>query len=215
VSDNVPITPGVGTSIATKDVGGVQFQEVIPTEEPHATFRGRAQTFRTPGRAGVAGQKILALHNAAGSTKIIHVNALTVDLFQTVVKAVTVPPPIIRVHRFTVVPSSGNAVAKVAKDSALSSNASVTAWGDASADGTNSVAALAVTIPANSLLAQEFAPRLLTAAGYEMFDRTELLVGYDIVLRALEGIVVNLDYAAATQNPITDMWVAGIDWFEV
>jgi hypothetical protein len=65
------------------------------------------------------------------------------------------------------------------------------------------------------MLAQEFAPRLITAAGYEMFDRTEMLVGYDIVLRALEGIVVNLDYTLATQNPTTDMWIVGCDWFEV
>lgn len=215
MADNLGYTPGSGATVATKDVGGVHFQRFLPDSEPHATFRGRAQTFRTPGRAGTAGQKIFALHNATGSTKIVHINQLAIDITCTVIKAVTVLPPVVRVHRFTAVPTNGTALSKVAKDSALGSNASVTAWGDASADGTLSGTALAVTIPAGSMLSQEFAPRLITAAGYEMFDRTELLVGYDVVLRALEGVVVNLDYTLATQNPATDMWVVGCDWFEV
>jgi hypothetical protein len=215
MADNVAITPGSGATIASKDVGGVQFQEFIPTPEAHATFRGRAQTFRTPGRAGTTGQKIFALHNATGSTKVVHVNQLTIDCIQTAVIAVTVVPPIIRVHRFTAVPTNGTALTKVAKDTALSSSASVTAWGDASADGTGSSTALAVTIPAGSMITQEFAPRLITAVGYEMFDRTEMLVGFDLVLRALEGIVVNLDYTTTTANPTTTHWVAGCDWFEV
>jgi hypothetical protein len=215
MADNVAITPGSGATIAAKDVGGVLYQQFVPASEPHASFRGRAQTFRTPGRAGTTGQKILALHNATGSTKIVHINQVTVDLVCTVVKAVTVLPPVIRIHRFTAVPTNGTVLTKTQKDTALSSNASITAWGDASADGTNSGTALAVTIPAGSMLTQEFAPRFITAAGYEMFDRTEMLVGYDVVLRALEGIAVNLDYTLATQNPTTDMWVAGIDWFEV
>ena len=138
-----------------------------------------------------------------------------VDLYQTVVKAVTVAPPIIRIHKFTAVPTNGTALTKVSKDSALTTNASITAWGDASADGTGSATTLTVTIPANSVLTQEYAPRLITAAGYEMFDRTELLEGKDIVLRALEGVVVFLDYVLATQNPITDMWIVGCDWWEV
>jgi hypothetical protein len=214
MADNLGYTPGSGATVATTDVGGVHFQKFIPTAEPHGSFRGRVQTFRTPGRAGTTGQKIFALHNATGSTKIVHINQLAVDIVCTVVKAVTVLPPIIRIHRFTAVPTNGTALTKTAKDTALTSNASVTAWGDASSDGTNSATALTITIPSNSMLAQEFAPRLITAAGYEMFDRTEMLVGYDIVLRALEGIVVNLDYTLATQNPTTDMWIVGCDWFE-
>lgn len=185
------------------------------TPESTATFRGRATTFRTPGRAGTAGQKLFALHNASGSTKIVHINAVTVDLFQTVIKAVTVAPPVIRIHRFTAIPTNGTALTKVSKDTGLSTNGSITAWGDASADGTGSGTTLTVTIPSNSCLSQEYAPRLITAAGYEMFDRTEMVVGYDIVLRALEGIVVNLDYTLATQNPTTDMWIVGCDWWEV
>lgn len=184
-------------------------------DPPNATARGRVTTFRTPGRAGTTGQKIFALHNATGSTKIIHINQLLVDLAQTVVKAVTVLPPAIRICKFTAVPTNGTTLTKVARDSALSSNASVTVWGDASADGTSSGTALTVTIPANTVLAQAFAARLITAAGYEPFDRETYLDGSDVVLRPLEGIVVFLDYVLATQNPTTDMWLVGCDWYEV
>jgi hypothetical protein len=290
MADNVPITAGVGTTIATDEIGSIHYQinklafgplntatlvesgtglpvnvqnaslavtgtfwqatqpvsgtfwqatqpvsiaatvavsgpltdtqlraSAIPVSvaAPSATFNGRAATFRTPGRAGTTGQKLLALHNASGSTKVVHINQVSIDLYQTVVKAVTVPPPVIRVCRFTAVPTNGTALTKVSKDTSLTSNASVTAWADASADGTSSATTLTITIPANSVLTQEFAPRLITAAGYEMADRVELLTDKDVVLRAGEGLVVFLDYTAATQNPITDMWVANCDWYEV
>lgn len=197
--------------------GDVSATNPLPVEiksELGATFRSHVQSFRTPGRAGTAGQKIFAIHNATGSTKIIRVNRLAVDLACTVIKAVTVLPPVIRVHRFTAVPTNGTALTKTSKDTALTTSASVTAWGDASADGTSSASALAVTIPAGSCLVQEFAPRLITAVGYEPFDRTILLENSDVVLRALEGLVVFVDYVLATQNPTTDMWLAGCDFYE-
>jgi hypothetical protein len=209
-------TPQNGTaSIATEDVGGVHYQKFIPSPEAHAAFRGRAASFRTPGRALTAPRRLLTLHNATGSPVLVHVNQLTVDLYQTVIKAVTVAPPIIRVNRITTLPTGGTALAKVGKDSALTSDSHVVVTGDASADGTVSASALTATPAAGSMLTQEYAPRLITAAGYEMFDRTELLSGWDVVLRALEGIVLSVDYALATQEPATDMWVATVDWYEV
>lgn len=185
------------------------------TSEPGATFRGRATTFRTPGRAGTTGQKIFALHNATASTKVVHINKIDVDLVQLAVIAVTVLPVIVRLQRFTAVPTNGTVLTKVAKDTALSSNASVTAWGDASADGTGSATTLTVTLPAGGTLAEEFSARLITAAGYEPFDKEEFLVGYDVVLRPLEGICLYLDYALATSNPTTNHWIVGCDWWEV
>lgn len=236
MADNFVTNPGAGGStFAADDIGGVLIPRmklihgadglndgdvsaanplpVILANEAKASFRGRAQTFRTAGLAGTTGQRLFALHNATGSTKIVRINQLAIDFYSTVVKAVTVAPPIIRAHRFTAVPTAGTALAKVAKDSALASNGSITGWGNTASDGGASTA-LAVTIPASSILSQEFAPRLITAAGYEPADRIEMLVGQEIVLRALEGIVVNLDYTLATQNPVTDMWVVGCDWTE-
>lgn len=209
-------TTGVAHAIGSAVYLLAATQRVIPVKERLQTFRGRAATLRTPGRAGTTGQKIMTLHNATASPVIVDIEKVFVDLVQTVVKAVTVLPPVIRLHRITVLPTNGTALAKVAEDTGLASAAAITCLQDASADGTSSATALTATIPANSLITEEFAPRFVTAAGYEMFDRTVFFEGSDeqITLRALEGIAVFLDYVLATQNPVTDMWVAGVRWTE-
>jgi hypothetical protein len=183
----------------------------------HGAYAGRVATFRTPGRAGTTGQKLLSIHNATGSTIVAEVHKITIDLVQTVVKAVTVLPPVIRLWKVTVLPTNGTAATKVAEDSgATATSASVTVLQDASADGTSSGTALTATLPAGTVISQEYAPRLITAAGYEMSDRIEFLSGEQdsIVLRPLEGLVVVADYVLATQNPITDMWIVGLRWEE-
>lgn len=187
---------------------------VVIANEAAATFRGRATTFRAVGRAGTTPRRLLTLWNNTGSGKVVHINQVFIDLVQTAVIAFTVIPPVIRVYKITAAPSGGTAVTKNAKDNLLTSNASITLLGDASADGTNSGTALACTTTAGAALTQEFAPRLITAAGYEMFDRSELLVGFDVVCRAGEGIVVSLDLTLATQDAVTSSWVAGVDWWE-
>jgi hypothetical protein len=205
-----------GKKLRTNDRGVGHDQFVIPTDGHLVSFKGRAASFRIPGRAGTAGQKLWALHNATSSTVLVDLHKVTVDLYQTAAKAVTVAPPIIRMHRFTAVPTGGTALPKVAADTGLTTNAVVTAWQDASADGTSSGTALAVTIPAGNIITAEYAPRLITAAGYEMADRMEYFSGEEevITLRAVEGIVVELAYTLATQNPITDMWIVGARWDE-
>jgi len=173
-------------------------------------------SFRTPGRAGTAGQKVLAVHNTGPG--IVDVHKVTCDLVATVVKAVTVLPPVVRLYRFTAVPTNGNSVTKNLEDTSLTSRTAVTAWGDASADGTASVTTL--TIPAitlgtqTGLIGQEFASRFMGGAGTnpqtEPADRMSFLEGEDefVTLRASEGLAVFLDYSLATQNPTTDMWSA-------
>jgi hypothetical protein len=212
----VPITAGTGTNIDSYQLAGGDQRQVIIVGD-HDGFKGAGASWRVTGRAGTTGQKIAALHNATGSTVRVAVNKVTVDLLQTAVIAVTVIPPIIRLWKFTAVPTSGTNTTKVPMDSSLAtSNASVTMWGDASADGTNSTTALTVTLPAGTIITQEFAPRLITAAGYEALDRVEFLQGADtsVILNPLEGICVFLDYTLATQNPITNFWVSTIYWEE-
>ena len=190
-------------------------QYVVPVRDRIVSYSGRASTFITPGRAAV-GQKILALHNATGSSVIVCVNRIVVDLLSTAVKAVTIIPPVVRIHRFTAVPTNGTVLSKTPMDSSQSSNASVTAWGDASADGTGSGTTLTVTIPAGSILHQKYGPRVFTAVGYEPIDTAPFFEGEpDITLRALEGICVFLDQAVVTTgNPSTDRWIAVVDWEE-
>lgn len=179
-------------------------------------FQGRINSFRTPGRAGTTGQTILSVYNAHASKKV-RITAVAVDIIQTVVKAVTVIPPIIRLWKVTAASTSGTALTKIPSDSLLNSaDAAVTVLGDASADGTGSTTALASTRPAGTFYAEEFAPRLITAAGYEMFDRTVFMEGENefITLNTNEGIVVFLDYATSVSNPTTDMWVVGLEFEE-
>lgn len=187
-------------------------QYVVPVLDRIVSYAGRAATFRIPGRAGTTGQKLMTLHNATGSSVVVDVESIAVDLAVTVVKAITVLPPIIRLSRITTLPTGGSALAKGAADSTMTSSSSVTLLQDASAEGTSSGTALAATPTVG--LTQEFAPRMITGAGYEMADRLEWLDGGPITLRALEGIVLELVYTAATQNPVTDMWAATVRWSE-
>lgn len=206
----VKVAHGVdGTLTLAKAATPLPVQQTEPV-----LFKGRACTFRTPGRAGTTGQKILSLHNATGSAIIVKVRKVTVDLMQTVIKAVTVAPPVIRLWKVTVLPTNGTSLAKNKTGGSTTSNASITVLGDASADGTGSGTTLTATLPAGTILTQEFAPRMITAAGYEMADRMEFLEGTEVTLAALEGVVLFLDYTLATQNPTTDIWIAGIEWTE-
>jgi hypothetical protein len=208
--------PGFGIDGTLRDVSA-QFPLPVDTDSKRAiTYRGRASTFRIPGRAGTIGQKLFSIHNATGSTILVDVEKIKIDLVQTVIKAVTVLPPAVRLYKVTVLPTNGTAVTKVARDSALTSSASLTILQDASADGTSSATALTATLPAGSVIEGEFAQRLITAAGYEVGDCIQFLKEIDdlITLRPLEGLVVALDYVLATQNPITDMWLVTCKWLE-
>lgn len=189
-------------------------QLYINPENIKVLFRGRSSTFRTPGRAGTAGQKILAVHNATGSSITVKINKVVVDMWPTVVKAVTVAPPIIRIWKFTAVPTNGTALTKNKIGGTTTSNASCTVWGDASADGTGSATTLTVTLPAGTILDQLVCPRVITAVGE--VDTNPMKFEYDagIQLGALEGVCVFLDYTLATQNPTTDMWVASVEFEE-
>jgi hypothetical protein len=193
---------------------GTEYGLITRNIEDVPPFMGRAGTFRTPGRAGTTGQKLLSIHNATGSSVQVFVDGITVDLVQTVIKAVTVIPPIVRLWAVTVLPTNGTALTKNKVGGVGSTSSSVTVLGDASADGTNSGTALTATLPAGTILTQEFAPRFVTAAGYEMADRIEFLGSTPITLGALQGLVLFLDYTVATANPTTDMWVATVSWSE-
>lgn len=187
----------------------------LTVTKPDVLFRGRSATFRTPGRAGTAGQNLMSIHNATASPIKVNLNKVTVDLVQTVIKAITVLPPIIRLWKVTVLPTNGTALTKNKVGGTTTSNAAVTVLGDASADGTGSGTTLTATLPAGTFISQEYAPRFITAAGYEPSDRIEFLSDTYVTLNALEGIVVTLSYTLATQNPTSDMWIVGMEWDEI
>jgi hypothetical protein len=216
---NVAHTSGVVASL----IVGIPRQENVDASR-QVSYRGRACTFRTPGRANTSGQKVFAIHNATASSVIVDVHNIMIDMVQTVVKAVTVLPPIMRVYKFTAVPTNGTILTKNSEDASLTSKSTVTVWGDAVSDGTISATALTIAAITNGaqagLMTQMFAPRFMGGAGTnpqsELMDRATFFDGEDeiISLRALEGLAIHLDYTAATQNPATDMWTAAVRWRE-
>jgi hypothetical protein len=213
---SIPITAGTGTNVDTYTVTNGDHRQFVIVGD-HDGYCGSASTFRIPGRAGTAGQNLASIHNATGSAIVVQVNRITVDMTATVIKAVTVLPPVLRLYKVTALPTSGTALTKVAEDStATATSASVTLLQDASADGTSSATALAATLVAGAVVAGEFVPRMITAAGFDI-PPTMVFMGPQleyIVLRPLEGIVVRLDYTLATQNPVTDMWLVNLRWEE-
>jgi hypothetical protein len=192
-------------------------QYVVPTTDRIVSYRGWAATFITPGRA-TPPQYLLSLHNATSSPVVVAVNRIMLHLWRDTIKTILVIPPVVRLHRFTALPVNGTAITKVPVDSSLSSSASVTVKGDASADGAASASPLTVTAgsPFDQLWAGRGAVSSTTAAQYEYHDVIALHDGPpEITLRALQGVLVLLDnYAATTGNPLQDRWLASINWEE-
>jgi hypothetical protein len=192
---------------------------VIPVADQITTYQGNACTFITPGR-GTTSQKIAAIHNAAASPVTVSVNRIRVDILSAAPKILTTVPPIIRVNRFTTLPTGGATVFKTPPDSANASHPSVTLWGDASAESTSSATTLTIThgLP----LAQVYGPRLIgtstnvaQATTYEPIDTVTFFENEpDVTLRAGEGVCVFLDQTVAAGNLTSDRWITRIDWHE-
>jgi len=206
---------GYGNDATYRDVSASFPLPVTHDAARLVSYEGRTSSFRIPGRAGTAGQKLFSIHNATGSAVVVDVNEIHVHYTATVIKAVTVLPPAIRLYRVTVLPTNGSSCVKAPKDSSQSSSSSLTILQDASADGTSSATALTATLTTQKVTGC-FANRYVTAVGSDLFQRYEFLKGpYEYVtLRPLEGLVLMLDYTLATQNPVTDMWMVSCDWTE-
>lgn len=176
------------------------------------SYAGRACSFRIPGAAGTAGQKLASIYNASGSSVLVDVETVALDVYQTAARVVE--PPVARLYRISGgAPTGGAAIPKVAMDTSLSSSASVTMLQGASAEKT--AAAITATVAASGLLTQEPVARALTLVGYEQFDRIEFIDDdRPITLRADQGLVLHLDYSVATSNPVTDMYTVVFRWSE-
>jgi hypothetical protein len=213
-NSSVPITAGTGTNIDTFAVTGGDHRQIVMIGD-HGGYKGRVSTFRMLGRAA-ASHKLFSIHNATGSSVVVDVRKITVDIIKTAASATLTDYGICRLWKVTALPTGGTAATKVAEDSGSgSSNASVTVLQDASADGTNSGTPLAATLPAGTIASQEACGRLFTGAGYEMADRMEFLTGQDeqITLRALEGLVVTIEGTTGYDNANT-FYIVTCRWEE-
>lgn len=207
-------TTGVAHAVGATVAYVVGVQRVSPIDERQISYLGRVSTWKTLGRAGTVGQKIFAIHNAAGSPVLVDVDKISIDVMQTAARVVE--PPLVRAWKFTAIPTGGNAITKVPEDSILSSNSAVTLWQDSQADNIGSTTALAVTLPSGTITSETWGARALTLVGYEQFDREWFYASDDekVTLRPLEGIAIFLDYSVATANPITDKWTVTCRWIE-
>jgi hypothetical protein len=208
-------TTAVAHAIGVRISYGVSVQRVEPIDATkQISYIGRASTFATLGRAGTTGQKVFAIFNGASSKVRVDVHKLSADVMQTVAKVVE--PAKIRAWRVTTLPTNGNNVTKVPEDSSLSSDTNVAVLQDSSADNTGSTTTLTATLPAGTVLDQEWVARALTLVGYEQFDKSQMLIDEDDICTLLpgEGIVVFLDYTVATANPVTDKYLIQCRWKE-
>lgn len=187
------------------------YQYVVPVLDRIVSFKGRACSFRQLGIAGTAGQKLGTIFNATGSGIIVDVDLICVDPMQTAARVVE--PPVIRAHKLTTLPTGGTAIPKIGADSSMTSSASVTLLQGTASEG-GAATAITATPAASTIVNQEWAPRALTLVGYEQFDRIEWFDKEPWTIRPGEGLLVNLDYSAATANPITDKWVCMFVWTE-
>ena len=193
-------------------------QYVVPTFPGIVSYLGRAATFRIPGNLAVT-QNLASIHNATGSTVLVDVTRVRVDLTATVAKAITVQQPVLRLYRVTVLPTAGTAITKTPMDTqalgaAAASSASVTLLQGASAHRTAS--ALTATLPANNVLSQIQASRVITAAGVDIHDPVVFFDSEpDVTLRPLEGLVVVAEDAVVTTgNPAGDWYTVVFEWKE-
>ena len=179
-------------------------------------YSGFVSTFRTPGRAGTAGQKIFAIHNGAAdaSPTVVSVTKISVSMYATVVKAVTMAPPILKLWKVTVLPTLGAVATKVVDNTdGEAADSLVRVFQDADADGTSATAgALTATLPAGTFIKSIPAPRMITAVGVDAPQVIDFDLGKPIKLRNVEGLVVFLDYTDAGSNPTTDMWTVNCEF---
>lgn len=196
----------------------------LGTDGRNVTYRGRASTFITQGRAPATPfiQHLLTIFNSS-TVERVAVNRIVLDAYSTGNRIMTTPPSVARVGRVGTAPTNGTVLTKAPLDSGLTSESTLDIRGDASADRTNSATALAATLLANQTLTQEVMPRNIWVSGSapaagtytELADRVEFFTGdTDVILRQNEGISLYLIGAAATSIPNTDWFVASIDWEE-
>lgn len=205
---SVAVTPGTGANIDTVTTPSGDHRQVVIAGD-RGGVRCRAATFRKVATA-TADEKILALHNATGSTIKVDIHKITVDFVATAVN--TGVPQIFRLMRFTTLPTGGTAVTKVLEETSRgASSASVTTWQNTASDG-GATTSLVITPTANAVITQEYFPRVLTLVGYEAADRIEFLGDSSevITLGALEGVVL----LAAGTGVITNHYIATIAWEE-
>lgn len=190
-----------------RTVGGssVEEQYVIPISERVPSYKGMVSSFRTLGAAATS-QNVFTASNTTGSSVILAIRRLTVQMDATAV--LTAVTPQFKVSRASAAPSGGTALTKVPFDSSLSSSGNVSFLGATASDGG---AATAITATAGSTGWQQMAFRLHTAVGQVLINDEPLVpvlcADDPVYLRANEHLLVQLIATATTSNPATNHYI--------
>lgn len=175
-----------------------------------------AASFRTIGTAATT-QTVFTLENTTGSTKIVNIRRLLLQMDATAV--LTAVMPIFKTSRTTVVPTGGTVLAKGVFDTAdVASVSNVVARGGTASDGG---AATAITANPGTILWQQYGMRMHTLIGQVVAPDNNMLpalvenAASPFVLRANEAIVVQVIAAATTSNPITNFYFVECVWEEI
>lgn len=220
-----------GADGISRDVSGA-FPLPTTTDNRVVTNRGAANSWRTPGAAGTTGQKLFSFINLAGSSILVDVTRVTLQMYQTVIKAVTVAPPIARIYIINAasggtvqLPGATGAASGTQAENSMRPNidssdtpaATTVVELRATADSDGGPNTLLTPTLTGGVVASAIVPRMITAAGFDVPQTITFAGAYDAplkTLRAGQGIVLQLDYTLATQNPVTDMYMWTLNWTE-
>ena len=191
--------------LKTSTFSGEQAQHVIPIESRNISARVATTTFRTLGNAALL-HNIFSIENATGSTVLVAVRRMTVQLDATALLAAVAPT--IKVSRITTLPTGGTALGKVTFDSAQTSSGSVVCRGATASDGG---AATAITGTAGTSIWSQLTMRMHSLVGQIVMDDEPVIPtladASPLILRAGEALLVQIVAAATTSNPATNHWV--------
>ncbi len=184
---------------------GELVQTVMPVTERVVSAHVNASAFRTLGAAALL-HNLFSIENAVGSTVLVAVKRVSVQLDTTAV--LTAVAPSVKASRITALPTGGTALGKVSTDSTETSNASVVVRGATASDGG---VATAITATAGVAFWSQLTMRQHTLAGQVLMEDESVIPALSedepVVLRAGEALLVQVVAAATTSNPATNHWV--------
>ena len=169
-------------------------------------------TFRTVGAAATT-QNIFSIWNN-GANKVVRVRRLVLQMDATAV--LTAVMPLFKTSRVTAAPGAGVTLVKSVWDTAGgASHADVVVKGECSADGGSRTA---LTGTPGDILWQQYGMRLHTAVGQVLGVDNNVLTSitdsFPVVLRSGQGLLVQVQAAAAASNPATNHYFVQCVWEE-
>ncbi len=191
--------------LRSSTIGGELAQNVVPVSNRVVSAQVNVSAFRTLGAAALL-HNIFSIENQAGSTVLVAVRRMAVQMDATALLAVVAPS--VKVSRITTLPTGGTVLGKVLADTAQTLNASVVVRGATASDGG---AATAIAATAGTAFWSQLTMRMHSLVGQVLMEDESVIPGLSesdpIILRAGQALLVQVVAAATTSNPATNNWV--------